>query len=81
MACLSPTATEIRLDDRAASVVWRALRNWRSAWRRSCEQWQDQRAVASLDDRSLRDLGLQRGAIEPRAPRDLGPLWLSRPAL
>lgn len=81
MVCLSPTAAENRLEAPAASAAWGALHGWRSLWLRSGAQWRARRDTARLDDRTLRDLGIQRDAIEQRDLRDLGQLWLSHPAL
>lgn len=80
MACLSPTAADNHLEDRAGSIGMFALRGWRPFLRRLAEGL-DRRGATRLDDRSLRDLGLHRDLIEQQDRRDLGTLWLSRPAL
>ena len=81
MACLSPTAAENRLQDHAASTVWRALCTSLGQWLRSRSEWREQREIARLDERGLRDLGIRRDSIERRDFRDLGQLWLDRPPL
>lgn len=73
MTCLSETAL-LRAPSRLPlNHPWLAIWDrWRGAWRAG-------RYLASLDERALRDLGLQRDLLAPPGPRDAAELWQQLP--
>ncbi|MFZ1427689.1 MAG: DUF1127 domain-containing protein [Geminicoccaceae bacterium] len=66
---LHPRATLLRIEASAGRAAWRVLVAWLEA---AHERRRQRRALADLDDRSLRDIGLSRHQAECEAAK---PFW------
>ena len=66
---LHPRATWLQSESAASYTAWQALVVWLMA---AHERRRQRRALADLDDRSLRDIGLSRRQAEREAAK---PFW------
>jgi uncharacterized protein YjiS (DUF1127 family) len=64
-----PRATSLQIEASSSEAAWRALVAWLQA---AHERRRQRRALADLDDRSLRDIGLSRHQAEREAAK---PFW------